>query len=773
MNVSGSKFCRNLVKTNVEAQAQESNLLHLKRVLDRWVSLSDGSSLNSKKKAKQKILDYFKALKSGYFLNIIDLSELDLHSIPPLPEYLDLRSINLSKNKIKVIQDSFLECLKVSDINLSYNLLTEVKRSDFSVMPKLHSLNLNCNTITHIDPFAFLENHDIHTIYLSENKLSSVMFQFSTSFRVSLYLLQNPLTFESMLDLYKYQQCLGHHKLLITLPFETNAQGYFQLTDMHPHFKNSPNSSLLKVPNPYFYDFLFDVQEWVSENDGTPSHLKLIVQDRILEAVNTGFVLRKSLDLSGLSLETMPPLYGLKFLTTINFSYNNLKKMETQKLPTSISLNYLNFSYNKISHISSELFPEGSSIRGLDFSYNDLVSIPSNTFDKLSILSELFLSHNEIESIDLDNFSTNEIIQILDLSFNKLPSFSSNMLRRATSFKELNLDNNRLISFAWFDPNRGCRIAISLQNNPFSLSALADLNALQNMSGYRGPRLHFSVFSDSNLDTTSMGIPNYPKLFQKWKITDSKNIVRHVKCHQSNEVRFMFEKILTFLARLYNEVPRSTQGAIPESVTQMVQTILSTLNRYNVPTDLLETLSANSENAIDACVDKVGIGLTLMDFESQKYDAIKTGNLSLVNKFSSNIAIVRCVTDFLDAVDLHEIVLDTDQNKYVDLKSVHTRLTAEGVNLCSDLTTLTSRDDFIFNCQFYNIHLLPFIIGDQVEDVLLILNALIDKGCMDAEPFATRYGRFATLSESVDQACEYIVANNPRLFDGDLGGMVD
>lgn len=110
----------------------------------------------------------------------------------------------------------------------------------------------------------------------------------------------------------------------------------------------------------------------------------------------------------------------------------------------------LDMSDNRLSHFPTSLI-KAMPIKSLNFSHNQLTRIESDSFTDMEQLAELQLSYNQIESIDHFAFSehSRHLIE-LDLSNNAITDSSIEFLLFASmpNLKVLNLDYNQLTMFS-------------------------------------------------------------------------------------------------------------------------------------------------------------------------------------------------------------------------------------------------------------------------------------------------------------------------------------
>jgi hypothetical protein len=178
-------------------------------------------------------------------------------------------------------------------------------------------------------------------------------------------------------------------------------------------------------------------------------------------------------------------LFAMKKLTYINFTNNNLEKIDS-KIGNLRYLKEVNLSFNKIRNLPPE-FKDLVYIENLNLSFNRLGHIPGYLL-KMNFLINLDLSHNQLtrfennirlHSIQKINISHNKLtelskeigsmrkLQILDASNNLLLTVPKG-LTNLTNLEELNLKNNQLTELPLLLFKLKKLKVLNLQNNKFS-----------------------------------------------------------------------------------------------------------------------------------------------------------------------------------------------------------------------------------------------------------------------------------------------------------------
>ncbi|KAJ8966308.1 hypothetical protein NQ314_003573 [Rhamnusium bicolor] len=129
---------------------------------------------------------------------------------------------------------------------------------------------------------------------------------------------------------------------------------------------------------------------------------------------------------------------SLGSLEKLDLSNNRIQNISDHAF-VGIKLNELDISNNNISHIGQELLDSLNTLTTLDFSYNDLNKV--NSFKNLPLRS-LNLSHNRISVVDFEVFHEN--VYEINLSFNSISEITNLNVSRAY---EIILHHNNIQHF--------------------------------------------------------------------------------------------------------------------------------------------------------------------------------------------------------------------------------------------------------------------------------------------------------------------------------------
>ena len=231
------------------------------------------------------------------------------------------------------------------------------------------------------------------------------------------------------------------------------------------------------------------LESWVVCLDGTPIEKKREAQLRILSFLYDDSL---DLDLSGLALKTIPPLFQLHDMLTLNLSDNELDACDSftflgNPLMWHLILSRNNFSeFNDISMLCSD------SLRVLELAENNFSFIKNDYFKSLPCLSTLDLSSNSISELDDDFLLCLNHLEVLKLSFNQLRHFSYSVASRLTQISFVDLQSNLLNDFD-ITLYKGQTSVIHLMNNPISLEKSSELLKMMLLDDFLNVKLSLPI----------------------------------------------------------------------------------------------------------------------------------------------------------------------------------------------------------------------------------------------------------------------------------------
>lgn len=757
--------------------------------LDNWFSSSlDKDIFENKKIAYRLILD---CVKSGG--ESLLLENLGLSSVPPLFGLEDLIELSLEGNQLlkfegheflKLVNLKTLDlsdnvlgslghlnlsnCSRLSSLNLDRNQLVDcIGLSDLSLLPDLSVLSISSNqlnTLKNLHSLRFAKHLrcvdlsdnelrsleflnfenclELQELYLGNNSLRSVnctLPAYSQSFTI-LSILNNKV--KSLAEMKNLEKCCYLKHLVL-------SSNRFSLSSNIPSLNLFPNLVELDLANNLF-DSFEDLDFSAS------SHLSVVyLSSNLAENLS-------NVRFSGCDSLSVLCLYGncrmVNCLGFPNFShFRNLKEINLAScalidldgldLTECVHLRDLDLSYNLLRDIRLDL-SGCSNLNFLKLSNNSLEALSGLVLQGCFQLCSLDLSCNELCSLEFLDLSSSLDLEFLNFSSNRLTDVSNLDFFSHRKLKRLRLDFNCLLSIDCGMPlQEGAVLHVFAEGNFFSPRYIADLNSRQNEIGYLGPQYSLSYLS---IFETSQDLSTLPSVLQSWNRNSSHPLWQMMaSTPKESEDGRLFMDFLLFFERLYNEAPKNSEGFIPVSIEAHVSIFLDALESFYPCLLLLKKSCRMISDFVSTCVDRIGIGLIQLSLQARLSCAVQSNSSSDVKKFSEEQLWVQRVSAFVSAVNEFKIVYDFDAECFIDLKSISFE-SNEIDGQSFDVDSFSQTDRFaIFSKRLkegYNLRV--FNIGDEVEDVLLILNQLKDAGLSTISGIDMKFKAFGTLKES-------------------------
>ncbi|KAL5288564.1 TOLL7 family protein [Megaselia abdita] len=154
----------------------------------------------------------------------------------------------------------------------------------------------------------------------------------------------------------------------------------------------------------------------------------------------------------GKSLELFPDsLNGLKQLTALHLSDNNLRALPNGFLCPVGNLQTLNLTHNRIRSAAENLgFTNmvcngGSELQILDLSFNELKTLPENWgVSRFRRLQHLNLQNNNLTELHAESFAGLSSLRVVNVSNNHLETLPSGLFAGSKELREIHLQHNEL-----------------------------------------------------------------------------------------------------------------------------------------------------------------------------------------------------------------------------------------------------------------------------------------------------------------------------------------
>ncbi|XP_074603406.1 toll-like receptor Tollo [Brevipalpus obovatus] len=369
-----------------------------------------------------------------------------------------LLTLNLSHNQItsdRINKDTFVDLIRVVELDLSYNKLKRIRQDFFGTLYSLQVLNLAYNSITHIEDYAFVALYNLHLLILDGNKLKTIEpYMFEGPVVLSeLSLNENEISSihmdslkncSSLRSLYlkgnslaQVPRAIGNLRELKTLNLASNVitivdsiNGSSPIPLRHLHSLDLSENAIYELDRDFTKDIINLEQLDLSGNQF--ERLEPGIFDHALGLKEIYLQNNKLADINGLFV-------NLKHLKVLNVSQNRITWFEFAMIPEGLKVldihtnlikelgNYyqkvcntskIDFSHNRLTRIEPWLVPNATEV--LLLNNNNITFIHPSTFVAKSMLSFVDLRHNHLSGLDMNAFS----LKLFQIPANRpLPTF--------------------------------------------------------------------------------------------------------------------------------------------------------------------------------------------------------------------------------------------------------------------------------------------------------------------------------------------------------------
>ncbi|XP_064168565.1 PH domain leucine-rich repeat-containing protein phosphatase 2 [Anguilla rostrata] len=430
----------------------------------------------------------------------VSLVDLSCYSLERVPEYLfysqDITHLNLRHNFLRLEGAGGLHSLnrflQLKSLNLSHNRLGTFPESICEV-PTLTELNLSCNGI-HTVPCQIGKLQSLQTLSLEGNHLSALPEELGGLSQLSsLGLAFNqfpriPAVVERLTAIDRLSMA-GNRVETLELGF-LGRMSHLKIIDLRLNGLRWVQSDGLEPVRQVTYLDVRDNHLSALDLSSACSLETLHCERNQLEMLTlSGFMLRAvyasnnrlttvniypvpnqlmHLDLSCNLLEYLPDwVCDTRKIEVLDVTHNFLSELPArllgslslrkllaghnrlQRVPDlldHIPLEMLDLQHNKLGQLPESFFYKALNLRYLNLSANSLEAIPpsSQSEQSLSNLQELYLTGNSLNENSAAQLVEHQNLRVLHIAYNQLLSFPASKLSKLELLEELNLSGNKL-----------------------------------------------------------------------------------------------------------------------------------------------------------------------------------------------------------------------------------------------------------------------------------------------------------------------------------------
>uniref|UniRef100_A0A3P9D1X7 Toll-like receptor 13 n=1 Tax=Maylandia zebra TaxID=106582 RepID=A0A3P9D1X7_9CICH len=397
----------------------------------------------------------------------LNLSSNDISNISRM--YLrglsKLEALYVKNNWILQIDDgTFADLVELKVLDLGENLLTALTKNMFQGLSKLDTLSLNSNNISFISPVVFQPLVILRSVDLSNNFLHQIK---AVDYIFKLPTLQHLIITYNTFSSFQSDDLHVNTSNLLTLSLDSVKK--FSITrDIFPHLQSLDLRGWSKdieweVSNKTFLRSLtrlhmsetslsFDVYRAILQ---TAYSLQEFQMDNIQKWIDDGLIdvacqipSLRTVDVRNSEIHTIKEhmLQSCSNLVELNLSFNNIKSMADNALPSMTQLRSLILQNNELSELPVAV--QGlTTLEVYDLSSNDISELYCPYFWNLTSLTILDLSHNQISYIFDCVFQNLNNLKILNLENNQIMSFIDTFKDKLQTLEFLNLRNMDIMNF--------------------------------------------------------------------------------------------------------------------------------------------------------------------------------------------------------------------------------------------------------------------------------------------------------------------------------------
>ncbi|XP_053664433.1 leucine-rich repeats and immunoglobulin-like domains protein 3 [Anopheles marshallii] len=185
---------------------------------------------------------------------------------------------------------------------------------------------------------------------------------------------------------------------------------------------------------------LFPMPRWVDNLDLASNHLS----HETISAQLADLRKLQELNLNNNRLQRLPVLRGVRNLTKLFVSNNEIETIDIEALAGLPSLKFLDLSRNAIQEVQYSSFPVKNNLQYLNLNFNKLSTLTKGTFDRLQSLKRLEISSNGLEEVQSLTFQNLNQLKSLKLNNNRIPTLMAGVFHGLLAIAILELNNNSI-----------------------------------------------------------------------------------------------------------------------------------------------------------------------------------------------------------------------------------------------------------------------------------------------------------------------------------------
>ena len=370
-------------------------------------------------------------------LEELSLADCEISNLFPIFNGINtvaLKALNISNNSISQLRHrTFANDFTLEFLDMSYNDMTAIT-AGFRQLKNLEKLNVSHNVLSQFKGVNTEQMVKLHTLWLSNNKLSGEDSVDVSEFNLrELVLHDNLLTVAPLPANTSILERLDVHSNRITEIPQIDTARNLQYVDFSYNNLKALQAYLFKDAH-FIKVAKFSHNELTSVNDNAflpQSPLALDLSHNSLADLNTPhWIATQQLSLSGNHLSSFSPslFYGMKGIHTLDISRNKLVSLHENLFQHLDTLVHLDASFNQLGGTNKDgaqeitywtrLFRNLASLRTLHLGHNNISKLEPDSLNRLESLETLYLDHNKLATIYPILFRDRSDLRDLDLAGN-------------------------------------------------------------------------------------------------------------------------------------------------------------------------------------------------------------------------------------------------------------------------------------------------------------------------------------------------------------------